>query len=168
MSEPSEPSESTEETTASESSEPGESGESGELVEIASLLRGSLTRLVEAGTVTEDEAAALDADLARLIADGQEPELVDEELTDLLAAKPALLDWAAAVLAHPDRLPPEVAPDEPERAGEYERPAGDGTGVEAQRYACPVAGDKVWFRMRLSDSVPECRTHGVPLELVTT
>ncbi|MFE3864988.1 hypothetical protein ACFVQ9_35895 [Streptomyces goshikiensis] len=139
-----------------------------ELRYLAALLRGSLPHLVDEGELDDGEAQRLESELGRLLAGGPAAESTDADLQEVLRSSPAVVDWVAAVLAHPDGVPPEAAELAEDKAGPYEGLAGDAPGVGAQRYTCPVAGDVHWFRLRLSATVPNCGTHHVPLELVTT
>lgn len=125
------------------------------------LRAGAAIRPYLAGLLTADTAAAIDAELARILNSGSPVEDAEPQVLDVLRRHTATHDWAAAFMV--ERLPPDlVAPVR--REASYQRPPGDETPGSPPRYACPES-DFEWYRRHVGQGVPRCPTHGVELAL---
>ena len=108
----------------------------------------------------EEKANSVDLALAELLAQADQGHQVEERILDLLREPSDVHNWAAAFLQH--GVPPDIV-QYVDRSS-YQPPAGDGDPVGALKYACPVAGDTLWWRRAIGQEVPRCLTHGVPLQ----
>jgi hypothetical protein len=127
-----------------------------DLREAARALRGQLPELVG------DRADEYDAVLRDLLvrATTEEEEAVDEQFLSLVQGSPVLHEWVASLLSDEHLRPPHAQPST-ERG--YTPLPGHGAPVDAQRYACPVDGNFVWYRPFIGVPVPTCPDHGTPL-----
>jgi hypothetical protein len=119
-----------------------------DIFDVARTIRPYLPKLV--GT----EAHAYDQEIAHLIAKAQDGYDVDDQMLAVLTRSPAVRDWSARVLENDRHLPPNI--QQAERG--FQPLPGLGEPVEAERYECPC-GDYVWYKISVSDSVPQCPTH---------
>jgi hypothetical protein len=120
------------------------------LREAARLLRPALGDLVGAG------AADYDQRVRSLLERGAAGEDVDDDLAEVLTRSPEVQAWVASVLEDPEHRPPHLQAVT-ERS--YQGPPGKAAPVAAQRYACPVDGDYVWYRPFVGVPVPACPDH---------
>jgi hypothetical protein len=125
-----------------------------DIVDVARTIRPYLQELV--GT----EADAYDREIAGLIAEARAGHDVDDELLAVLSRSPTAHAWAARVLENDRHLPPDIQ-QIADRS--YQPLPGAGEAVAAERYQCP-RGDYVWYRISVSDPVPDCPTHQCALE----
>ncbi|MGV9385747.1 hypothetical protein ACWDRB_58775 [Nonomuraea sp. NPDC003707] len=124
-----------------------------DLFDVARTLRPYLVELVG------PKAPEYDATIVRLLAAAADGKRVGDRLADLLAASPAVRDWAARVIEDEWHRPPEVQPLE-ERAVDL---PGTGMPVAASKYVCPEDGAYAWWRRSVGVPVRECPDHHVPL-----
>lgn len=118
-----------------------------DVLECARSIRPELPELLGAAAET------VDRQLADLLAQAKTGAAVDAEILDLLKSHPNTYDWAAEFLA-------------PQRVSKgYERLAGSGDVVSAQRYVCPE-GDYVWYRRSVGIAIPTCPSHPQLGELI--
>jgi hypothetical protein len=109
----------------------------------------------------EDQVSRMDRALSELLAEADRGHQVEERILDVLREPSAVQDWAAAFIQH--GAPPDVV-EYADRA--YQPAPGDGNPVGARKYACPVAGDTLWWRRAVGQEIPRCVTHGDALEPV--
>ncbi len=93
------------------------------------------------------EAAAVDRQLADLLAQAKVGQSVSTEILELLQNNPSIHNWAAEFLA-----PHQISKG-------FEPLAGRSGDVSAAKYVCP-AGDYVWYRRTTGEQMPSCPTHG--------
>ncbi|MBW6435632.1 hypothetical protein KZ829_17975 [Actinoplanes hulinensis] len=122
--------------------------------ELTDLARKLLPRL--GLLVDHAEATRLNDAIERLLREHDNGADVDARLERLLDSVPEVRRFIAGSLAGPQ------APDKTP----YEPLAGDGAGSSLQRYECPYGPHSTWFRSSLSQEVPLCAEHQIPLRLV--
>ncbi|MEU6814602.1 hypothetical protein [Streptomyces sp. NPDC046860] len=134
-----------------------------------------------------EAARAVRPYLAELVGPVAAPPL-DDLLADALAGVPAEPDAGSEAVArlretlHADAAtwafteavledaplfrPVYVRPAKGSRGGDGPPPsaAGDVGPVEADRFDCPQGNDYTWYRDQVGSRVPDCPTHGVPVE----
>lgn len=105
-------------------------------------------------------AAELDRALADLLAGWEANPRAEDDALERLSGPPEVAEWAAAFLEA--GVPPDVRVFV-EHGERYSGLPGHGEAPPVPtRYACPE-GDYVRWR-RGAELVPDCPTHGVPLE----
>ncbi|HEU5387554.1 MAG TPA: hypothetical protein VFV73_16775 [Streptosporangiaceae bacterium] len=127
-----------------------------QILEVARSIRPHLPRLIGA------EADECDRRLVELLRQAAAGADVGEAILELLTRQPATYSWAAAALADERHRPPDVqrAYRGPVTRGYSPLPNPLGADlVDAERYACPVDGNFVWWRISVGDQVPTCRDH---------
>jgi hypothetical protein len=106
-------------------------------------------------------AAAVDAELAGLLAQAIAGEDVEEALLAVLKADDATIVFLERVLDDPGLRPPGVIPDVAK--GYSPLPTPEPPPVAADKFCCPY-GDYVWYRPEVGVPVGLCPTHRCPLE----
>jgi hypothetical protein len=99
-----------------------------------------------------DRATAMDTTLQQLLHD---PDGTDDCIA-LLETDPATQAWLADFFE--TGLPPDIAP-RLERGAGYAPLPGHGVPRGPQRYTCPVDRNYDWYRVEITDPVPDCRDH---------
>lgn len=118
--------------------------ESQDLLEAVKTIRPFLSQLLD------QEAQAVDSQLAALIARNQAGESVDHLITELLTQYQDTRKWMKQFLqkrSNRDFCPLPGLPSE----------------ISAPKYTCPVGDDYTWYRLDISDPIPLCPTHQVQL-----
>ncbi|MBO3738762.1 hypothetical protein [Actinoplanes flavus] len=121
------------------------------LTDLARSLRPSLGMLVD-----DAEATRLSAAIEQLLREHDDGKDVDTRLAELFSSVPEIQRYVTNALDDP--LNPGKTP--------YEPLAGDGAGSSLQRYECRYGPHATWFRSSLSQEVPLCPEHQIPLRLV--
>lgn len=103
-----------------------------------------------------ENAEVTDRKLAELLSLTQKGENVDSVILELLSRHETTRVWMAKFLQL--KRPPE-----PQVEKSYNPLPGTPSPVSARKFFCP-RGDYVWYRRAAGASVPECPTHGIPLE----
>ena len=114
-----------------------------------------------AGLLGIEVAAAVDAELARILARAVTGEDVEAELLTVLKADEATSVFLERVLDDPGLRPPGLVSEATK--GYSPLPTPEPPPVAADRFRCPH-GDYVWYRPELGVTVPNCQTHRCPLE----
>jgi hypothetical protein len=130
------------------------------VLECARAIRLYLPGLLQEHPGAEDKSRSMDRALVELLGEADHGRQVDEAILDVLRQVPEVHNWAAGFLQY--GVPPEIVPSA-DRA-RYAQPPGDGNWVGARKYACPVAGDTLWWQRTVGQEVPRCLTHGVLLK----
>jgi hypothetical protein len=133
------------------------------VLELARAIRLYLPELLGNNPERSDEVRRLDRELAELLSEAQRGQEVDEGILDRLKLSPAVHNWAATFLQ--SGLPPDVAE---ERDRGFSPLAGRGEAVAPMKYICPEGADVVWYRRAVDQPVPQCPTHHVALEPVSS
>ena len=133
------------------------------VLECARAIRLYLPDLLQERPDAQDRARSMDRMLTELLGEADHGGQVDEAILDVLRQLPELHNWAAGFLQY--GMPPELVAAV-DRAG-YQQPPGEGDPVGARKYACPVAGDTLWWQRAVGQEIPRCSTHGVLLEPAT-
>lgn len=123
--------------------------ESNDILEAARTIRPFLSELVGIET-----AAAIDPQLADLLAQSSIEQSVDNRILELLAEQDATREWLADFLKHKQQ---------PEQLRTWSPLPGQGSIVGAAKFVCPQ-GDYTWYRSRVGVECPLCPTHNLPLE----
>jgi len=115
-------------------------------------LRGDLPQLAVAG------AEELDRRLAELLAAAESGERVEDDLLELARTHPRTRLYTEYFLEH-------GAPPSPERlrVRGYSPLPGEITPIPLRRFVCP-RGDYDWYQRAAGEPVPQCPSHGIPLE----
>ncbi|GAA0474823.1 hypothetical protein Aca07nite_84260 [Actinoplanes capillaceus] len=122
--------------------------------ELTDLARELLPRL--GLLVDHAEATRLTGAIEQLLREHDQGVDVDTRLAELFSSVPAIHRYVSDALSDP-RIPQRTP---------YEPLAGDGAGSSLQRYECPYGPHSTWFRSSLSQEVPLCAEHQIPLRLV--
>jgi hypothetical protein len=129
------------------------------ILDVARSIRPYLSDLLSEASA----AAAVDRDLAGLLADARDGRAVDVAICARLELDPAMHAWAAAFLQH--GVPPEERPKWTRGAGDG--PSGDvSASISPDVFVCPQ-GDYKWWRRAVGVPAPVCPTHRVALERQT-
>jgi hypothetical protein len=102
--------------------------------------------------VGDDRAAKLDAKLVVRLREARDPSAAVE----LLSADPATQTWLADFFE--TGMPPEII-QHLERGGDFADLPGHAAPIGADRYVCPVDGLYEWYRVEVSEKVPDCPDH---------
>ncbi|PSN14178.1 hypothetical protein C7293_12765 [filamentous cyanobacterium CCT1] len=125
--------------------------QSDELLEAAKTIRPFLPDLLG------QNAEEMDHQLAELITRCQAGEPQENQIAALLAHEAPTREWMAEFLSTDQAL---------KGTRGWERLPGI-SAPGAPKYACPK-GDYIWYRLDVSDLIPSCPTHKIPLELAET
>jgi hypothetical protein len=112
-----------------------------------------------------EEAPDFEARLLELLKASDQAE-TEAKLADLFQTNDATHTWVASFIE--TRVPPDLAgPLERSTDGGYDELKGEIVAAP-QGYACPVDKLFVWYRVEVSQPVPECPDHpGHTLELMS-
>ncbi len=119
-----------------------------DVLEAARTIRPLLADLLE----DEQQAQALDAQLARLLEQARAGEPVANRILDLLSKETATREWLRRFLKGEGQLTGKG----------FEPLPGPAAPVPAPKFVCPQ-GDYVWHRHSVGQPVPRCPTHNLPL-----
>jgi hypothetical protein len=114
-----------------------------------------------AGLVGIEAAAAVDAELAEILARAAAGEDVETALLTVLKADDATSVFLDRVLDDPLLRPPGVVPEVTK--GYSPLPTPEPPPVPADKFHCPY-GDYVWYRPEVGVPIKHCLTHQCPLE----
>ncbi|GGN59120.1 hypothetical protein GCM10010112_13700 [Actinoplanes lobatus] len=106
--------------------------------------------------VNHAEATRLNDAIEQLLREHDNGVDVDTRLVELFSSVPEIQRYVANTLTDPHI--PQKTP--------YEPLAGDRAGSSLQRYECPYGPHTTWFRTSLSQEIPLCAEHQIPLRLV--
>lgn len=123
--------------------------ESADILEAARSIRPYLSELLPAA-----EAEVIDQQLAKLLAQANTRQPIDNLILQLLATQDATREWLSRFLQDKQQ---------PEHLRTFSPLAGQGSIVNAAKFVCPQ-GDYTWYRPRVGIEPPLCRTHNLPLE----
>ncbi len=99
----------------------------------------------------EDDAVQVDSQLAELLAQAKAGQQVHEQILELLKSYPDTYNWMAEFLS------------EKQVSKGFEKLAGQGQAISAQKYICPEKNDYTWYRRVIGETIPICPTHRVLL-----
>jgi hypothetical protein len=116
-----------------------------EVLDAAQAIRPHLPDLVG------EEAEEVDRELQRLLARAETGEMVRIDILRVLSHRDATRQWANDLLKVPQR----------DRS--YEPPPGKVQAVTVPKYICPKGDGTPWYRFSISDQVPLCPNHRIPL-----
>ncbi|HIP96621.1 MAG TPA: hypothetical protein EYH32_05325 [Anaerolineae bacterium] len=119
------------------------------ILECARTIRAYLPRLLS----DQEQVHALDAQLADYIRRRKAGEFTSVLITEALRQNPATRQWMQKFLNAENEGTIES------RLRQFTPIAGDPDFIPAQRYACPVDCDTVWYRQFEGEPIPICRTH---------
>jgi len=105
-----------------------------------------------------DDRGTLDRELAELIADVEGGDRAAAELQERLYANPATKAFTEHFLEH--GVPPGVTVYQTRG---FTPPPGQPRRISAAKWSCPQ-GDFDFFQRSPREDVPDCPTHGLPLE----
>jgi hypothetical protein len=117
-----------------------------DILEAAKTIRPFLPELLE------QNATEMDRQLALLIARCQADERQENQIAELLASQDATREWMAAFLDA----------DSLREATRGFNPLPGFAALGASKYVCPE-GDYIWHHLDISDPIPLCPTHQLPL-----
>ena len=103
-----------------------------------------------------EEAASLDPQIAELLNQDRSTPGLDNQVLRLITQTEATRTWTKQYL-NPDSKPTER---------DFFSSTNDPVNfIDLPEYACPY-GDYTWRRHSVSEPIPNCKTHGIPLERV--
>ena len=123
---------------------------SNQIFEAAAAIRHYLPEL------EPEQAANLDRQIADLLNQDRSTPGLDNQILRLITQTDAIRTWAKEYL-NPD-------PKSTER-GLFSPTNDPANFIDLHKYACPH-GDYIWYRHSVGDPIPNCPTHGIPLERV--